>query len=179
MIRRMALVIIVSLVFIIGIFSICKMRLADANKEAAEKNQQMESELDDFKNKNIENILYTDDVFSIRKLTKDTYVYTAYGEFNGQKYPANGLILVGNSGLILIDTPWDDKKTRDLLAILKNTFHKNVSDAIVTHFHNDRVGGIKALQEEDISVHSTPLTDMLAVSDGYAHSLGDLSNNDF
>jgi metallo-beta-lactamase class B len=74
------------------------------------------------------------------------------------KIPANGLIVQTSAGLILIDTPWDDSLTIELLDSAKKRFNQDVVFAIVTHAHVDRIGGIHTLHKKGIKVVSIALT---------------------
>jgi metallo-beta-lactamase class B len=90
--------------------------------------------------------------------------YKMYGEFN---MPSNGLIIQTSSGLVLIDTPWDDSLTVELLDSAKKQFDQDVVFAIITHAHDDRIGGIRTLHKKGIKVVSTALTCQKAKELGY------------
>ncbi len=79
--------------------------------------------------------------------------------------PSNGLLVVGREGTLLIDTPWTPEQTARLLAWLRESQHSTVVDAIVTHFHGDRLGGISALPSR-VRIHALPATSELAARQG-------------
>jgi len=81
-------------------------------------------------------------------------------------YPANGLVVVGKTGAILVDTPWTNDQTRTLLRWVHAARESEVRDAIVTHSHDDRCGGVQALLEAGVTIHALPLTTELAGRDG-------------
>ncbi|MGE7883649.1 BcII family subclass B1 metallo-beta-lactamase [Bacillus sp. NPDC094077] len=111
---------------------------------------------------------------SISQLNKNVWVHTELGYFNREAVPSNGLVLNTSKGLVLVDSSWDDKLTKELIEMAEEKFQKRVTDVIITHAHADRIGGIKALKERGIKAHSTALTAELAKKNGYEVPLGDL-----
>ncbi|KFN01847.1 BcII family subclass B1 metallo-beta-lactamase [Bacillus clarus] len=111
---------------------------------------------------------------SISQLNSKVWVHTEVGYFNGEAVPANGLVLNTSKGLVLVDSSWDDKLTKELIEMVEKKFQKRVTDVIITHAHADRIGGIKTLKEKGIQAHSTALTAELAKENGYEEPLGDL-----
>lgn len=111
---------------------------------------------------------------SISQLNKNVWVHTELGYFNGEAVPSNGLVLNTAKGLVLVDSSWDDKLTKELIEMVEKKFQKRVTDVIITHTHADRIGGIKTLKERGIKAHSTALTAELAKKSGYEEPLGDL-----
>ncbi|KEK22647.1 subclass B1 metallo-beta-lactamase [Bacillus gaemokensis] len=111
---------------------------------------------------------------SISQLNSYVWVHTEVGYFNGETVPSNGLILNTSKGLVLIESSWDDKLTKELIEMIEKKFHKPITDAIITHAHADRIGGIKTLKEKGVKVHSTALTATLAKKYGYEEPIADL-----
>ncbi|PGA95448.1 BcII family subclass B1 metallo-beta-lactamase [Bacillus toyonensis] len=110
----------------------------------------------------------------ISQLNKNVWVHTELGYFNGEAVPSNGLVLTTSKGLVLVDSSWDDKLTKELIEMVEKKFQKRVTDVIITHAHADRIGGIRTLKERGIKAHSTALTAELAKKNGYDEPLGDL-----
>ncbi|MBN2508690.1 MAG: subclass B1 metallo-beta-lactamase [Spirochaetales bacterium] len=71
---------------------------------------------------------------------------------------ANGLALVSGNRLILIDTPWTDELTGDLV----NWFFSNRGctdvSAIVCHYHQDNLGGLGWVHEQGYESYSLKAT---------------------
>jgi metallo-beta-lactamase class B len=107
----------------------------------------------------------------LTKLSDKVWAHTSYNEWNGVKVPHNGLVVTTSKGAVLIDTAWDtvenQSKTEELLKMIKKHLQKKVVMAVVTHAHDDSVGGIQALHNEGIDVRSTLLTAKLAKESGY------------
>ncbi|QJD79798.1 subclass B1 metallo-beta-lactamase [Spirosoma rhododendri] len=109
------------------------------------------------------------------------YVHTTYGMYKGEPVPSNGLIVNTGDGIVLIDTGWDTKddtdNTQQLLRWVADSLRQPVRLCIVTHSHDDKVGGIGALRKAGVRVVSTPLTAQKTVQAGYESPDGILPND--
>jgi metallo-beta-lactamase class B len=103
----------------------------------------------------------------LSKIEDSVWMHTTYKLYNTINLPANGLIIQTSAGLVLIDTPWDDSLTVELLDSTKKRFNQDVVLAIITHAHIDRIGGIHTLHKRGIKVVSTALTCQKAKELGY------------
>ncbi|PKK36364.1 subclass B1 metallo-beta-lactamase [Siphonobacter sp. SORGH_AS_0500] len=107
----------------------------------------------------------------VSQLQKDVYVHVTYGIYQNQAIPSNGLIVNTKEGVVLIDTGWDTKadtdNTRQILHWVDQHLHQPVKLCIVTHSHDDRVGGISELKKAGVRVISTPLTAQKSIKEGY------------
>lgn len=92
-----------------------------------------------------------------RSIDNRTTLIVAYAEIGGTWIEANYLVLEGDSISILLDTPWNDEQTRELLAWSDTALTTPISHAIITHSHDDRMGGIAALHERGIETYIHPL----------------------
>lgn len=97
----------------------------------------------------------------ISHLTNDFYVYTTYNEYEGYRIPANGMYILTNNGVILIDTPWDTTQFQPLLDSINIKHNKNVVMCLVTHWHSDKTEGLEYYKSLGIKTYSTVLTDEL------------------
>ena len=104
---------------------------------------------------------------STRHLTGNVYVYISYGLPDDKTpFPANGLYVVTPAGIILIDTPWDENQTQQLIDTLKQRYHQNIALCISTHFHSDRTAGLDLLKKNGIKTYTSVLTKQLAKQNG-------------
>lgn len=108
---------------------------------------------------------------TVTPLSEQVYVHTTYGIYGNAPVPSNGLIVKTNDGIVLIDTGWDTvddtDNTRQLLRWVSDSLRQPVRLCIITHAHDDKIGGIAELRKAGIRVISTPLTAQKAVKSGY------------
>lgn len=71
---------------------------------------------------------------------------------------SNGLIVREADGLVLIDTAWGVEPTIALLDWIERELRLPVRRAIVTHAHDDRLGGAAVLVQRGIPFYGHPLT---------------------
>lgn len=77
---------------------------------------------------------------------------------DGQGTAANGMIARTPKGLLLVDTGWTEGQTERLVAWGERALGAFFVQAIVTHSHGDRTGGIPALTRRGIPVAALDLT---------------------
>ncbi|WP_420155912.1 subclass B1 metallo-beta-lactamase [Siphonobacter sp.] len=118
---------------------------------------------------------------NVTPLKEGVYVHVTYGMYQNTAVPSNGLIINTKEGVVLVDTGWDTKddteNTRQLLQWVDEHLHQPVRLCIVTHSHDDRVGGISELRKAGVRVVSTPLTAQQSVQAGYESPEGLLPND--
>ncbi len=90
----------------------------------------------------------------------------------GVYFPANGLVLERDDGSLLIDTGYLPEHADALLRWSQKSLRSPIKQAVATHFHRDRTGGIPALQAAGIPTVAHPLTVELARSHGMAVPTG-------
>ncbi|HYE12494.1 MAG TPA: subclass B1 metallo-beta-lactamase [Patescibacteria group bacterium] len=113
----------------------------------------------------------------LNRVKDNIWVHTTYTDYKGNRTPSNGLVIETSDGLVLIDTPWNNEQTKELIKLTKGKFSKDFSLAIITHAHVDRIGGINTLLENKIDVRSTSLTAESAVKYGFKEPDPSLDSN--
>jgi metallo-beta-lactamase class B len=96
-------------------------------------------------------------VWVFTALASETHAYP--------RYPANGLFLEREA--VLVDAAWTDAQAEALRAFAASRGHP-LAAAIVTHAHDDRVGGAAALERAGVPVFATEATIALARAAGGA-----------
>ncbi len=94
----------------------------------------------------------------ITPLTGSFYIYTTYSDYKGTLFPANGMYVVTDSGVIMIDALWDETQTQPLLDSIEKRHHKKVKLCVTTHFHDDRVAGLDILKTQGVKTYSSILS---------------------
>lgn len=103
----------------------------------------------------------------LTKINDQIWVHTSYFNYMGNLIPSYGLLALTNAGIVLVDTPWNNDQTKELLKMVKDQFKRSVKLAIFSHWHQDRIGGIDTLSAEHIETASTTATAQLAVKAGF------------
>ncbi|MCW7504805.1 subclass B1 metallo-beta-lactamase [Leptospira paudalimensis] len=101
------------------------------------------------------------------KIKESVWIHKSFGSFQGITYPSNGLVVLTNKGIVVIDTPWTEPQTEELIQSIQTKFQKQIVFVIVTHAHDDRMAGVSSFQKRKIPVYSTQLTAKLAKENGY------------
>lgn len=94
----------------------------------------------------------------ISHLKGNFYIYTTWQNYKNTPFPANGMYVVTDNGVILIDSPWDTTQVLSLLDSIQKRHHKKVIMCIATHYHADRTGGFDILANAGVSTWSSALT---------------------
>lgn len=103
----------------------------------------------------------------ITHLTANFFIYTTYKEYEtGKIFPANGMYVVTDGGVVLIDSPWDESQTLPLLDSIKQRHNKEVKICVVTHFHDDRTSGLNILQTQGVKTYSSALSYQKGLDNG-------------
>lgn len=113
----------------------------------------------------------------LTKINENVWVHTSYENYNGSRTPSNGMLIVTSEGLVLVDTPWNNEQTEELIKLTKEKFHSDITLAIITHAHEDRIGGINTLLDNKIEVKSTSLTVEQAGKNSFKKPSPDLDGN--
>ena len=74
----------------------------------------------------------------------------------------NGLIVRDGGRVLLVDTAWTDDQTAQILNWIKQEINLPVALAVVTHAHQDKMGGMDALHAAGIATYANALSNQLA-----------------
>lgn len=94
----------------------------------------------------------------IHGIAEGVFVYITYQPYQGKPFPANGLYIVTDQGVALIDTPWDTTQCQPLLDSIQARHHLPVRWSISTHAHADRTGSIDLLRRKGVATYSSIAT---------------------
>jgi metallo-beta-lactamase class B len=105
----------------------------------------------------------------VKSLTPEVWItcftFDAGGRFGWT--PCNGLIIAGEPGPTIIDTGNNREQGDLLLQIAARVGGAPAAQAIATHYHNDRTGGIEAMHAAGIPVYAHPYSVGLAQAYGF------------
>ena len=94
----------------------------------------------------------------ITPLCKDVFVFTTYSEYKGDLFPANGMYIVTNSGVVMIDTPWDTLQFQPLRDSIEKRHNQKVVLCIATHYHDDRTAGLGFYRQHGAKTYTSKQT---------------------
>ncbi|GLX80269.1 beta-lactamase [Thalassotalea insulae] len=110
--------------------------------------------------------LAKEQTLEISPLTEDVYQFISYLTVEPWgRVGASGLLVKDGSDVYMIDTPWTEGDTRQLVEWIQSKA-LNLRAAVATHFHRDASGGIKLLNQLNIPTYATQLTNELMVNAG-------------
>lgn len=89
---------------------------------------------------------------------------------------SQGLVIDMGENVALVDTAWTDEDTFELLDAIEALTGEQPDIAIITHAHNDKMGGVGALQERRIGGRAHPLTNEDAPARGLKKTLFTILN---
>jgi len=76
-------------------------------------------------------------------LAEGVWIHRSYADIQPWgRVSANGLLVIGPKAALLIDTPWNDAQMSELYAEVKRRFDVPITEVIVTHAHDDNLGGL-------------------------------------
>lgn len=92
------------------------------------------------------------------QLADGIWRHTSYHRFAGKPVPSHGIVVASGDSVALVDTAWGEGPTRALLKQVERQIGLPVDTAVITHFHDDRSGGIDVLQQHGVKVFMHPQT---------------------
>lgn len=89
--------------------------------------------------------------------------------------PSHGLLVVEGGHTLLVDTAWTEQQTALILRWARQVLARPVQTAIVTHAHQDKIGGIAELHRAGIATWAHPLTNEESPKNGFERARNSLS----
>ncbi len=103
---------------------------------------------------------------SLTPIKDSVWMHRSYGVVQGSYMESNGLVVRTPKGAVLVDTAWTLDQTEELVQMIQEKFGIGVSLVILTHFHEDRRGGMEYFLKSNIPVQSSGLTATLLKKQG-------------
>lgn len=106
------------------------------------------------------------DELVLRPLAPGLWLHVSTFPIDGRPVAANGLVVAGAGGALLLDTPWTAELTARLLDWIGGELGVPVLGVVATHFHADAAGGLAAAHERGIPTYGSRRTAELAAGRG-------------
>lgn len=95
----------------------------------------------------------------VRPLAENVWLHTSWRTVAGfGRVRSHGLVVVSNSRALLVDTAWGDSLTAPLLSWIADALGATLERAVVTHAHDDRLGGIALLHAAGVPTYALEAT---------------------
>jgi glyoxylase-like metal-dependent hydrolase (beta-lactamase superfamily II) len=103
----------------------------------------------------------------VQALAPGVWRHISYQSLPGVgQFPSNGLVVRGASGALIIDTAWNPEQTAAVLSWAEANVGQ-ISAVIVTHAHDDRLGGLAEVRRRGIPSYALAETVQLSAKDGW------------
>jgi len=102
---------------------------------------------------------YHSDFLKIEEIRPNLFTHTSY--LRTEEYgdvPCNGLIYTNGKEAVVFDTPTDNQASAELITWIQNSQNKKIAAVIVTHFHQDCLGGLAEFHNNKIDSYAHDLT---------------------
>lgn len=101
---------------------------------------------------------------SFQELAPGIWQHTAYLDVPGfGAIPTNGLIVIDGDTSLLVDTAWTDQQTEAIVNWARAVLNKPIRAAVVTHAHQDKMGGMDALHDAGVATYALAMTNSFAL----------------
>lgn len=95
--------------------------------------------------------VYRSETLIITQVAKNTYQHTSFLQTESfGKVDCNGMIVNNNEETIVFDTPPNNEVSEELINWIHNHLKSKINNIVVTHFHEDCLGGLNAFHKHNI-----------------------------
>ncbi len=99
----------------------------------------------------------------VKAIDQNVYMHTSFKKVDGFGWvDSNGLVVINNNQAIIVDTPWSEKDTEELLSWI-STHGFTIKASVSTHYHDDRTAGIRLLNSKSIPTYTSELTNDILI----------------
>lgn len=107
--------------------------------------------------------VYNSTNLKVEQLTKNTFRHISFlSTEDFGKVSCNGMIVIDGGEALIIDTPTNDNESKELLEWVEKNLSSKVVGVVVTHFHDDCLGGLNEFHENQIPSYASFKTIELA-----------------
>lgn len=107
-------------------------------------------------------------ILSIQQLNDHLFLHISYLETeNFGKVACNGLVYFSGNEAIIFDSPTNDAASKQLIEWIEDKNLKEIKAVVVTHFHEDCLGGLKEFHQRGVTSYASTLTLELARANNY------------
>ena len=102
---------------------------------------------------------YESETLKIKPISKNTFVHISYlNTTSFGKVACNGMVYLNGKEAIVFDTPVDDKASVELINWIQQEKGKKIKALVVTHFHEDYLGGLQTFHDSGTTSYANNKT---------------------
>lgn len=110
---------------------------------------------------------YTSDNLIVNELNDNVFNHISFLQTESfGKVACNGMVVINDGEALIFDTPTNNLASEELIRWLENVEKVTVKGVVITHFHDDCLGGLSAFHSKQIPSYATNQTISLARSSG-------------
>lgn len=110
--------------------------------------------------------IYESQNLQVERLTKHTYRHISYlSTTDFGKVSCNGMVVIDDKQALIFDTPTNNDESKALINWVEKGLNAKVIGVVVTHFHNDCLGGLDEFHKRGIPSYASLATIELARRD--------------
>lgn len=94
----------------------------------------------------------------IEEIAQNHFVFTTYQEIDNVPFPSNGMFVIGQDIVLIIDSPWNESQFQNLLDSIQVRAPKKQIMSISTHFHDDRTMALDFFKSKGVKTYSSAKT---------------------
>ncbi|SOC79546.1 metallo-beta-lactamase class B [Salinimicrobium sediminis] len=114
-------------------------------------------------------IVFENDELKIEQISKHAYRHISFLDTKEYgKVASNGVLYLNNNEALVYDTPVNDHAASYLIGWIEKHQKSKIKAVVVTHFHEDCLGGLEEFHKNGIPSYSTTLTKELAQKNNYS-----------
>lgn len=113
------------------------------------------------------NTSYQSDNLEISPLSENTFIHKSYLKTDDfGNVACNGLIYLNDNEVIIFDTPTNDDASNELINWVQDELEAEIVAVIISHSHDDCLGGLQVFHNHDVPSFANALTIALATEAG-------------
>lgn len=113
-----------------------------------------------------EALIYNTDSLQVEQVSANTYRHISYLPTKTfGNVACNGMVVIDNGEALIMDTPTDDESTEQLITWLEDSINCKTVGVVISHFHEDCLGGINAFHKRQIPSYASIKTIEFATKD--------------
>lgn len=109
---------------------------------------------------------FESETLKIKQVSNHVFIHISYIETNDfGKVACNGMVYFNEDEAIVFDTPIDNNSSKELINWIEKKQKKKVIAVVVTHFHNDCLGGLQQFHDNGTKSYANNATIKLVKQD--------------